>query len=175
MNKKVVSCCKVIRLATAISSFSSWIFFYFFFKLLGVKKIQWKGSQIPSAIRNNNGIKDGRKMRWLVCVCIVGWHETAPITLILPHLGNQLSFASTSSCQAKYGPIKTLYTRLSNMTQQRLDCILLVTIFFPYSTGVFCQGKNLIFFVTRSDGSHVVFSIRIQFFYLFFFDLFPSV
>jgi hypothetical protein len=45
-------------------------------------------------------------MRWLVCVCI-GWHETAPITLILRHLGNQLSFALTSSRQAKYGPIKT--------------------------------------------------------------------
>lgn len=74
------------------------------------------------------------------CVCIVGWHETAPVTLILRHLGNQLSFASTSRCQAKYGPIKTLYARLPNMTQ-RLDCILFVT-FFLIPPQYFVKGKT---------------------------------
>ncbi len=79
-------------------------------------------------------------MRLLMCI---RWHETAPITFILRHLRNQLSFASTSSCQAKYGPIKTLYSRLPNMTQ-RLDCILLVTFFPPrlIPPQYFVKGKS---------------------------------
>lgn len=81
-------------------------------------------------------------MRWLVCACIVGWHETAPITLILRHLGNQLSFASTSSCPGKIWPNQDGYILVfPTWSSNALIAFFLLPLFSLFHRSILSREK----------------------------------